>query len=120
MSLYIIAIGGTGAKFAEAVIHLAAIGIFSEVDTIKILFVDPDESNGNLTRAKKTTASYQKCQSLITSKSRSKDSSDVPWMIPKIELFEPKVCSGNLSRNWKVGKTHFNERNVFAKIFTFQ
>ena len=111
MSLYIIAIGGTGAKFAEAVIHLAAIGIFSEVDTIKILFVDPDESNGNLTRAKKTTASYQKCQSLITSKSRSKDSSDVPWMIPKIELFEPKVWSPLAGKDNKNLSSLFNYGN---------
>ena len=108
MSLYIVAIGGTGAKFAESVVHLAAIGIFSEVDVIKILFVDPDEANGNLDRAKETAASYQKCQALVTSSVKSKD---VPWMIPKIQLFEPKVWSPLSGRDNKNLSSLFNYGN---------
>jgi hypothetical protein len=108
MSLYIIAVGGTGAKFAESVVHLAAIGIFSEVDVIKILFVDPDEANGNLDRAKETSASYEKCRALVTNSAKSKD---VPWMIPQIQLFNPKVWSPLSGRDNKNLSSLFNYGN---------
>ena len=90
---------------------MAAIGLISEVDVIKILFVDPDEANGNLDRAKKTVSSYQKCHDLVTSRARSKDGNDVPWMIPEIELFEPKVWSPLSGRDNKNLSSLFNYGN---------
>jgi hypothetical protein len=42
MSTYIIAIGGTGAKLVEAIVHLAAAGIFTK-DSQKDL---PPEDSG--------------------------------------------------------------------------
>lgn len=68
-SLYIIAIGGTGAKCAEAIIHAVAAGLFTpnplQDSKIKILFVDPDEANGNIERAQKTYKIYQDCYALF-------------------------------------------------------
>ena len=47
MTLYIIAIGGTGARCVEAITQCAATGLFT-AEPIKVVFVDADESNGNL------------------------------------------------------------------------
>ena len=68
-SLYVIAIGGTGAKCAEAIMHLAASGLLTpqppQNSKIKIIFIDPDESNGHIDRAKKTIQTYQACHQLM-------------------------------------------------------
>ena len=50
MSIYVIGIGGTGAKCIEGIIQIASIGLFGE-ETLNLLFVDADETNGNLSRA---------------------------------------------------------------------
>lgn len=63
-SLYVIGIGGTGSKCLEAIIHLAGTGVFP-LRTLKILFVDADESNGNLERSRQTLGTYAECQRLI-------------------------------------------------------
>lgn len=68
MSVYIIAIGGTGARFAEAVAHLAAAGLLvkdNDPQDLQILFVDRDTGNGNLAAADKTLKIYQKCQEIV-------------------------------------------------------
>ncbi|WP_375493378.1 hypothetical protein [uncultured Nostoc sp.] len=81
MSVYILAIGGTGAKFAEAVAHAAAVGIFSKdfpPEDLHILFVDPDKGNGNLSAATTTIGIYQKCQTKING------DSSISWMQTKI------------------------------------
>ena len=64
MTLYLIAIGGTGAKCAEAVVHLAAANLLGK-DSIRIMFVDQDKSNGNLARTKDTVDAYRQCQELF-------------------------------------------------------
>lgn len=64
MSVYVIAIGGTGTKIVEAVCHLAAAGIYTQgerIPKIEILFVDPDKGNGNLKEADGAIATYQNC-----------------------------------------------------------
>jgi Tubulin like len=82
MSLYIIGIGGTGAKCIESVIHLAAVGLFTD-EPIKLLFIDADESNGNLERANSTLNIYQRCYQLLAG-----DKQQSPWMKTPIEAFE--------------------------------
>ncbi len=79
MSIYVIGIGGTGAKCIEAVIQLASIGLFGE-ETLNLLFVDADENNGNLERALKSLKIYQDCQNLGLADKH-------PWMKTKIESF---------------------------------
>ncbi|MFM7877618.1 MAG: hypothetical protein ACKO8M_14310, partial [Microcystis panniformis] len=64
MSVYVIAIGGTGIKIVEALCHLAAAGIYTQgerIPKIEILFVDPDKGNGNLKEADGAIATYQNC-----------------------------------------------------------
>ncbi|MEM9272878.1 MAG: hypothetical protein AAGA80_07935 [Cyanobacteria bacterium P01_F01_bin.143] len=89
-SIYIIAIGGTGAKCVEALTHIAAAGILTN-KSLKVLFVDPDEANGNLTRARQTIKVYNKCYNLI-SKGRQ-DVEQCPWMKTQIKLFKPDTWS---------------------------
>lgn len=79
MALYIIAIGGTGAKCVEAVVHLAAAGLYTQ-DPIRVLFVDPDEANGNVSRARETLDIYQQCYRLLLG-----DKQQCPWMKTPIE-----------------------------------
>ena len=59
-SLFLIAGGGTGAKVAEAFVHLCATGLGP--DEAHILFVDSDTQNGNLNRAINTATSYAAVQ----------------------------------------------------------
>jgi hypothetical protein len=54
---YFIGIGGTGARAAEALVHLCGAGYGP--DDLSIFLVDPDESNGNLNRTKATITNYQ-------------------------------------------------------------
>ena len=68
MGLYLIGIGGTGAKCVEAVAKLAAMGLFTE-EPIKVLFVDADETNGNLARARTSIGTYKRTCLLYTSPS---------------------------------------------------
>jgi len=83
MSLYIIGIGGTGAKCIEAVTKLAAVGLFPEQPSIKVLFIDPDETNGNLDRARSSLKIYQKCYELMFG-----DKKQSPWMQTEIASFD--------------------------------
>jgi len=64
MTLYLIAIGGSGARCVESVIHLASTGLMSD-DKIKVLFVDPDKSNGNYIRTCNQLEAYNKCRNLV-------------------------------------------------------
>lgn len=57
MSNLVIAIGGTGARCAEAVAHLAAAGVYG--GPVRLLLIDLDQANGNLDRARQTVARYQ-------------------------------------------------------------
>ena len=65
MALYVIPIGGSGAKAAEALVHLAAAGAV-DVDEMFLLFVDPDQSNGSLGRAQLAAQEYRSCQTFRT------------------------------------------------------
>jgi hypothetical protein len=80
-STFIIAFGGTGAKCVESIIHLAATGLFPE-EPIGILFVDPDETNGNVERARRSMQIYQLCYDLM-----SGDKQQYSWLQTPIEFF---------------------------------
>jgi hypothetical protein len=82
MSNYIIAIGGTGAKCVEAIAHLAATGLFGQ-ERIQILFIDPDESNGNLRRTQDAIESYQNCRNLLGEGNLS-----LAWLRAPLETLE--------------------------------
>lgn len=64
MGFYVIGIGGTGAKCIEAIIQLASVGLFP-TNKLNILFVDADETNGNLQQTQNTLSIYNKCHELF-------------------------------------------------------
>jgi hypothetical protein len=82
MSFYVVAIGGTGSRCVEALIHLAAAGLMTQ-ERIQVLFIDPDESNGNLTRTRNTLKDYQACRSLVVENAGS-----TPWLQTPIESLD--------------------------------
>lgn len=102
MSIYVIGIGGTGAKCIEGIIQLASIGLFNE-ETLHLLFVDADENNGNLERALKSLKIYQDCQNLNLADKH-------PWMKTKIESFGLWSPFANTSVNKNLGS--FFEYNI--------
>ena len=52
----LLAVGGTGAKVAEAIVHAAAAGLGP--DELRVGFIDQDDSNGNTTRARALVSDY--------------------------------------------------------------
>jgi len=87
---YIIAIGGTGSKLAEAIIHAAAMGIYvngANAEDLNILFVDPDRGNGNLSAAEKVLKTYQACAKVVEYDNK------IPWMRTKVEQFQGGLWS---------------------------
>jgi hypothetical protein len=58
--IFLITGGGTGAKVAEAFIHLCAAGLGPK--KAHLLLIDSDTANGNLARATDTARAYQKMQ----------------------------------------------------------
>lgn len=59
-SLFLITGGGTGAKVAEALVHLCAAGVAPR--RVHVLLVDADTTNGNLQRALHTARAYRAVQ----------------------------------------------------------
>ena len=53
---YLIAIGGTGSRCLEAVINLAAAGLFRA--PLRVLIIDPDQNNGNSVKTQSLISSY--------------------------------------------------------------
>lgn len=60
MNLYVIGIGGTGHRVTEGLLQLAASGAVP-ADTIKLMSVDADASNGNLDSLIGAIKLYKKC-----------------------------------------------------------
>ncbi|MGK7894642.1 MAG: hypothetical protein AB4372_13710 [Xenococcus sp. (in: cyanobacteria)] len=126
-SIYVIAIGGTGAKCVEALVHLAAAGVFTN-KPLRVIFVDPDEANGNLARARETIEIYNQCYSLV--RQGNQDTEQCPWMRNQIELFKPDTWSPLNSENTTLssifnyndyhGKDNLGHplRNIFDALYT--
>jgi hypothetical protein len=106
-SLYVIGIGGTGAKCLEAIIQLAGVGLFTK-QPIRLLFVDADETNGNLERAQSTLSTFKQCYDILKSEQK-----DLNWMQTPIESYNPNVWSpfGTTSLNKNLG-TFFGYNNL--------
>lgn len=100
MSLYVIGVGGTGAKCLESVVQAASVGIISNspAEPINLLFVDADETNGNLDRAKSSLVLYQKCRSLFP-----QDSPSLLWLRNRLESLPVWSPFGQVSTNKNLG-----------------
>ena len=65
---YYIGVGGTGARVAEALIHLCAAGLGP--DELFLMLIDPDAGNGNLARTCELISKYQEIQQQIGTRAR--------------------------------------------------
>jgi len=123
MSTYIIAIGGTGARLAEAIIHLAAAGVFIFDDStlkqedLHIFFIDPDSRNGNLAAAEVTALDrYQRCYQATGS-----GVDQILWMRTRTEHFaswSPCQEAGTLSDIFRCHNLDPSIRNLFDVLYT--
>lgn len=65
MSNFVIAVGGSGAKLMQTLIHLGACGLLPDARReIDAILVDPDENNGNVDDCQQLEHAYQLCQEL--------------------------------------------------------
>jgi hypothetical protein len=78
-NLFYIGIGGTGARVAEALVHLCAAG--HGPSDLFLFLVDPDEGNGNLSRTKTLIAKYQDVRRRITDRA------------PGVDLFRTNIVT---------------------------
>jgi hypothetical protein len=88
--LFVIAAGGTGAKVAEALIHLCAAGVGP--DSVNLLLIDGDVTNGNRLRTEHTFNAYNALK-------------DWPWTVSvgvekPVQLFKSKVNASFLSERF--------------------
>ena len=119
MALYILAIGGTGAKCVESITHLAAAGLFDK-EPIRVLFIDPDESNGNLSRSIDTLRLYKSLSEKLG------NHPEFSWLRSPIDYFDTWSPFGDLSNeslarffNTEVCKFHAPELgHLFDILYT--
>lgn len=62
---YVIAIGGTGARFLEGLVHLCAAGLGPQ-EEVSALIIDPDTANGNIVRLRTIMDLYGRCKGIIS------------------------------------------------------
>ena len=118
--LYIIAIGGSGAKCVESIVQIAATGLYTK-EEIEVLFVDPDENNGNVDRARKTLSNYQECQQLVTGGSTEQQ---IEWMSTPIKShdlwspFQGKLGGRELASYFNYGTMDAGLANLLEVLYT--
>jgi len=122
MSTYIISIGGTGARLAEAIIHLAAAGVFVFDDSIArqedlhIFFIDPDSRNGNLTSASTACRLYESCY-----QATGGGVDQILWMRTRVREFaswSPCQEAGTLRDIFRRHNLDPSVRNLFDVLYT--
>ncbi len=124
MPIYFLAIGGTGAKVAEAVVHAAAAGLFIKdgnddvaPDTLEILLVDPDTGNGNLQATTTTVTTYNNCWGLFGG------NTGFPWLKTQITAcnnLSPCENSAIQLRNYFQYDTQSDENKHFIDVLYTQ
>jgi hypothetical protein len=118
--LFIIAIGGSGAKCVESIVQIAATGLYTK-EEIEVLFVDPDENNGNVDRARKTLSTYQECQQLVTGGSTEQQ---IEWMSTPIKShdlwspFQGKLGGRELASYFNYGTMDAGLANLLEVLYT--
>ncbi|MDJ0729422.1 MAG: hypothetical protein QNJ33_05445 [Crocosphaera sp.] len=81
MTMYVIGIGGTGSKCIEALTKLAAVGLLGN-QRLKVLYIDADETNGNLERSRNSLSHYIQCHQILSGGEQQ------DWMAAPIETYD--------------------------------
>lgn len=72
---------------------MSAVGLFTE-EPIRLLFIDADETNGNLERARSSLSTYDNCTKLVGDNNQK-----YGWLKPKIESYDVWSPFKNVSAN---------------------
>jgi len=91
---YLIAIGGTGSRCGEAVVYLAAAGLFREA--IHILIIDPDQNNGNSVKTRQLVVNYHALHLAQQPKQARLKSG---WGFGGAKLPEPQLFQASINRH---------------------
>ena len=66
MSNFVIAVGGSGAKLMQSLVHLGAAGLMPPTrNELLGQLVDPDENNGNVEECKSLVGTYKACKRML-------------------------------------------------------
>lgn len=95
---YLIAIGGTGSRCGEAIVYMAAAGLFQT--PIHLLIIDPDQNNGNSVKTRQLITQYH---SLNLAQQPKQAQAKGRFGIPGAKLPEPKVFQAAINR--QIGNT---------------
>jgi len=94
MKYYAIAIGGSGARCIEALVHLCAAGMLPKAE-LKVMFVDPDTSNGNLEKARQAINQYNSCRRVMgIKKGSTSDLFGTEITMASPEVWSPVAANG--------------------------
>lgn len=84
---YLIAVGGTGSRCMQSVIHLAAAGLFQE--PMHVLIIDPDQNNGDSVKTRTLVTNYHALHLASQSRQAEKKRRVVGWeKLPLPHLFQ--------------------------------
>jgi hypothetical protein len=103
MAHYFVGVGGTGARCLEAVVYLAAAGLFD--GDLHVLLIDPDANNGNSSFAEGLMGYYY----LVQHERQPRGAQFPPRMMlrahpaPPPVLFQPRInAGGQFPARWNV------------------
>ena len=82
----VVAVGGTGAKVAEAIVHSAAAGL--GVDRVLIGFVDQDSGNGNTSRGVEAVRAYAAARAAMRGTGAHQLDDASTLLLPEIALLD--------------------------------
>jgi hypothetical protein len=104
MSCYIISIGGSGSRVSESFVHLASAGL-AGTEKVQFLFIDPDESNGNLRRTQETLQDYKNCRNVVV----GNNAPLLPWLNCALEAYD----------SWSPFASDTNDKNANKTLGDF-
>ena len=112
MPNYYIGIGGTGARVAEALVHLCAAGYGPS--QLSIFLIDPDQGNGNLGRTAGLIAHYRKAREASRDRTPA-----VPFLRTEIRTPDPFVWSIFRDQNVRLAEhVRLSNQNPALQDFT--
>lgn len=132
--LYIFGIGGSGARVLRSLVMLMASGVEIEAESVVPIIIDPDKSNGDLTRTVSLFNSYSKIRSRLSDigenkffKTKLEDTID-GYILPLnsetqetsfrqyIGMPQMKDLTGKNNANYALASALFSEDNLNATM----
>ncbi|GMO69852.1 MAG: hypothetical protein Ta2A_18250 [Treponemataceae bacterium] len=119
--LHVVGIGGTGHKLVTAVIHLASCGAFkgslgsNQIDSIRVMTIDADNSNGNLTQAKSTLSAYRSFYDALSANTKL-DLIEIESVTPETNISLYKDGKESISKAFKIPQYSGSDDDKFIRF----